>query len=106
MLVEGAGTAPPWPALPIPLLPRLAVAAGIVWWGARRDARWVVPFAAAISVPALWPGAFAILAACWPLRGAARRERADQTAAVADYHAPDVADALGESRRGRAPSTA
>ena len=68
MLGTSAGTPPPWPALPIPLWLRLPVAAAIVVWGARRDARWTVPVAAAISVPALWPGAFAILAACWPLR--------------------------------------
>jgi hypothetical protein len=68
MLRETAGTSPPWPALPVPLLVRLPLAALIVLWGARRDARWTVPVAAAISVPALWPGAFAILAACWPLR--------------------------------------
>ena len=68
MLSDSAGTPPPWPALPIPLWLRLPVAAIVVLWGARRDARWTVPVAAAISVPALWPGAFAILAACWPLR--------------------------------------
>lgn len=68
MLRDSAGTPPPWPALPIPLWVRLPVAAAIVVAGARRDARWTVPVAAAISVPALWPGAFAILAACWPLR--------------------------------------
>ena len=57
MLVDSAGTPPPWPALPIPLWLRLPIAALIVIWGARRDARWTVPVAAAISVPALWPGA-------------------------------------------------
>ena len=70
MLRDSAGTPPPWPALPIPLLLRLPLAALIVLWGARRDARWTVAVAAAISVPALWPGSFAILAACWPLRSA------------------------------------
>jgi len=68
MLRDSAGTQPPWPALPIPLMVRLPIAALIVVWGARRDARWTVALGAAISVPALWPGAFAILAACWPLR--------------------------------------
>jgi hypothetical protein len=72
MLRDSAGTPPPWPALPIPLWIRLPIAAAIVFAGARRDARWTVPVAAAISVPALWPGAFAILAACWPLRSTQR----------------------------------
>jgi hypothetical protein len=83
MLRDSAGTAPPWPALPIPLWIRLPIAAGIVVAGARRDAAWTVPLAAAISVPALWPGAFAILAACWPLRASqpapARTGAAHQT---------------------------
>jgi hypothetical protein len=68
MLRDNAGPLPPWPALPIPLWLRLPVAAAIIVWGARRDARWTVPLGAALAVPALWPGAFAILAACWPLR--------------------------------------
>jgi hypothetical protein len=113
MLASSAGTPPPWPALPVPLVPRLTVAAAVVWWGARRDHRWTVPLAAAISVPALWPGAFAMLAACWPLR-----RRADETvpegiasvsAATPDYHAPDAPDRLGRTtgkRAGARPSTA
>jgi len=79
VLAQNAGTPPPWPALPIPLLLRLPVAALIVTWGARTNRRWTVPLAAALSVPALWPGAFAILAACWRL-----------TPAADGYHAPDV----------------
>jgi hypothetical protein len=79
MLIESAGVPPPWPALPIPLLVRLPAAALIVAWGARTDRRWTVPLAAAIANPALWPGSFAILAACWRLNPDA-----------ADYHAPDV----------------
>ncbi len=97
ILVTGAGTQPPWPALPIPIWVRLPVAAAIVWWGAKRDARWTVPLAAALSVPALWPGAFAILAACWPLRG-----HAQAGAAAAredpDYHAPDARQPGGERK--------
>lgn len=78
MLTASAGTPPPWPALPIPLWLRLPVAASIVVWGARTDRVWTVPLAAALSLPALWPGGLAVLAACWRLR-----------AAPADYHAPD-----------------
>jgi hypothetical protein len=86
MLRDSAGTPPPWPALPIPLTLRIPVAALIVVWGARRDARWTVALAAAISVPALWPGAFAILAACWPLRSS----RAPIAARSRDYHPSDA----------------
>jgi hypothetical protein len=105
ILVEGAGVPPPWPALPIPIWLRLPVAAGIVWFGAKRDLRWTVPIAAALAVPALWPGAFAILAACLPL---SRRSPAGATGpagasaaataaeATRDYHAPDARQPRGE----------
>ena len=79
MLSQNAGVPPPWPALPIPLLLRLPVAAVIVVWGARTNRRWTVALAAALSVPALWPGSFAILAACWRL-----------SPSPDGYHAPDV----------------
>lgn len=88
MLTQSAGTPPPWPALPIPLWLRLPVAAAIVLWGARRDARWTVPVAAALALPALWPGGFAILAACWPLR-----HRAEATAAAATRMAESPSNA-------------
>lgn len=79
MIADSAGVPPPWPALPIPLWVRLPAAAAVVWWGARRDKRWTVPLSAALAVPALWPGSFAILAACWRLQP------------LADvYHAPDA----------------
>jgi hypothetical protein len=91
MLARSAGVAPPWPALPVPLWLRLPIAAALVVWGARRDARWTVAAAVAISVPALWPGAFAILAAVWPLR---RADRADNPTSAAQlergYHAADA----------------
>lgn len=97
MLVNMAGTPPPWPALPIPIWLQLPVAAAIVWWGAKRDLRWTVPVAAALSVPALWSGAFAILAACWPLR---RHANSDAPAAreVPDYHAADARQPRGDRK--------
>ena len=96
MLATSAGVEPPWPALPLPLWIRLPLAAAIVIWGARRDARWTVAVAAAISVPALWPGAFAILAAAWPLRHrevqpeAASADPAAAEASDRGYHAADA----------------
>lgn len=85
MLRDSAGIPPPWPAMPIPLWLRLPVAALIVVWGARRDARWTVPVAAAVALPALWPGGLAILAACWPLRSS----RTVNAAHDEQYHAQD-----------------
>jgi len=101
MLLDSAGTQPPWPALPVPLWLRLPAAGALIWWGARRDARWVVPVGAALAVPALWPGAFAILAACWPLRRAAGRTPAQGAfgAASGGYHAPDAIEQPGAGAR-------
>ena len=92
MVLGSAGTPPPWPALPVPLWVRLPIAALIVVWGARTDRMWTVPAAAALSLPALWPGGFAILAAWWGL-GWAR----------AHYHAPD---AVRPDERASAPGLA
>lgn len=76
MILDSAGVAPPWPALPIPLWLRLPVAAAIVIWGALTNRRWAVPLSAALAVPALWPGSFAILAACWRLYPDAQKDKA------------------------------
>ena len=79
VLFDSAGTTPPPPALPIPLLWRLPFAALLVLWGARSNRAWVVPAGATLALPALWPGGFAILAACWRL-----------PPAPGGYHAPDA----------------
>ena len=78
MLGNSATTPPPWPAIPVPLWLRLPAAAAIVWWGAKTDRPWTIALSAALALPALWPGGFAILAAYW------RLSKSD-----ADYHAPD-----------------
>jgi hypothetical protein len=57
-------------ALPIPLLPRLVVAALIIAWGARADRKWTVPVGVTIASPVVWMGALAILTAVPPLLSA------------------------------------
>lgn len=47
----------------MPLWLRLAVALGVVAWGARTDRRWTVALAATLGLPILWPSGFAICAA-------------------------------------------
>ena len=94
MLLDSAGTPPPWPALPIPLWLRLPIAAAIVWWGATRDARWTVPVAAALAVPAMWPGSLAIMAACWPLLKGAQRPT--QEPPSGNYHPADDPQRAGD----------
>jgi hypothetical protein len=120
MLSESAAAAPPWPALPIPLWLRLPVAAAVIWWGARRDLRWTVPIGAALALPALWLGGFAILAAVWPLRSRAAGSSVSSSPASTDtsatvapvgavsvqsggYHAADALEPTGSDAR---PSTA
>jgi len=45
----------PADALQIPLLPRVAVAVGVVAFGARTDRRWTIPVAMTLAMPTLWP---------------------------------------------------
>ena len=65
----GATVVVPRQAVPIPLPFRLLVAALLIMWGARTDRAWVIPIAAALSVPFLWWNVLAILVACVPLVG-------------------------------------
>ena len=44
-----------------PLWIRLPLAVCIVWWGARRDRRWVIPIAVLLATPVLGLGSFAVL---------------------------------------------
>jgi len=42
----------PSPAVaPVPLIPRLVIAVGLVAWGARTDRRWTVPVALCLAIP-------------------------------------------------------
>jgi hypothetical protein len=50
-----------------PLLARLPVAALIVVWAARTDRRWLVPVAAVIAMPVMWPNSYSVLVAVIPL---------------------------------------
>jgi hypothetical protein len=53
-----------------PLLPRVAVAALLVAWGARTDRAWTVPLAALVALPAVWVmGSSVLLGAIPSLRG-------------------------------------
>jgi hypothetical protein len=89
MLRDSAGVQQPLPALPIPLWLRLPVAVAVIWWGARRNARWTVPLGAALALPALWLGGLAMLAACWPLRS----PRAAAAYGIASEGVPDAVPA-------------
>lgn len=52
----------------VPLLVRLPLALVVLWLGARRDARWVVPIACLLALPVIRTTGLVLLVACWPLR--------------------------------------
>jgi hypothetical protein len=56
-----------WPLFPVPLVLRLAIAATIVWYGARRGWAWTVAVAATLALPNLWPVNLTLLVAAIPL---------------------------------------
>jgi hypothetical protein len=53
--------------LPVPLLPRLVVAAILTVAGALADRRWLVPVAVTVALPVIWLNGLAVLAAVVPL---------------------------------------
>jgi glycosyl transferase family 87 len=61
----GPNTAGLWGA--IPLVVRLPAAAVIVVFAARTDRRWLVPIAAIVAMPVVWPNAYSVAVAVIPL---------------------------------------
>lgn len=51
----------------IPLLLRLPVAVGVLWWGAQGNRRWVVPIVVLLAMPVIRITALCLLVACVPL---------------------------------------
>ncbi len=47
--------------LPVPLLPRLALAVAIIAWGAWSDRRWTLPIGVTLALPVVWLNGLAIL---------------------------------------------
>lgn len=62
-LLANTSAAPGGAWVPVPLWLRVAVAAGLVVWGARTDRIWTVPVATTIALPMLWFTGFAVLVA-------------------------------------------
>ncbi len=56
-----------WSYLAVPELLRLPIAVAILWWGARTDRYWTVPFAVTLAMPILWANIACILVGCIPL---------------------------------------
>jgi hypothetical protein len=53
--------------IPVPLLPRLVLAAVVVLFASLTDRRWLVPVAVVLALPVIWSNSLAILAAVYPL---------------------------------------
>jgi hypothetical protein len=51
-----------FPLFPIPLLPRLGLAAALIAWGARSNHRWTLLVGTTLALPILWPANLAMLA--------------------------------------------
>lgn len=69
LLVRSFGEPQPvlWSYLAAPEWLRLPIAIAILWWGARSDRYWTVPFAATLAMPILWANVACILLGCIPL---------------------------------------
>jgi hypothetical protein len=76
---DQAPTATPGWYIPVPLLPRLMIAAILVVWGALTDRPWVLPIAMACALPLVWLNGLAVLAGLLPAwrQRAAERRRAE-----------------------------
>jgi hypothetical protein len=69
----------PFDALPVPLLPRLVVAAMLIAWGAHGSRTWVLPVGVVIAMPVIWVISLTPLIALWPRD---RLEAADEARAA------------------------
>jgi hypothetical protein len=58
-----SGNIPPETSLPVPLVPRAALAILLIAWGALHDRRWTIPVAITLAMPTLWLIALAPLVA-------------------------------------------
>lgn len=54
--------------VPIPIVPRVMVAAALLAFAGRTNRPWLVPVAVAVAMPSIWPISFAPLVALWDLR--------------------------------------
>jgi glycosyl transferase family 87 len=61
------------PYLPVPLIVRLPLAAGVVAWGGLTDRRWTVPVGVTLALPVVWLNSLAVLVALVPLLVPERR---------------------------------
>lgn len=95
--------------VPIPLLPRLPLAALLVAWGALTNRRWTVPVAAWFAIPVLWWTTAAMLVAAVPLvawvsRSSRRTSGAWPSARTSDWRSrlrrpPGSPEPVGSSER-------
>jgi hypothetical protein len=63
LLASSTGSSTVPGSVPIPLVLRLPVAAGVIVLAARRDMRWLLPVGVLLAMPVIWWGSLAILVA-------------------------------------------
>jgi hypothetical protein len=73
-LQVAGGAPPPYLAMPLPL--RCAAAAALLLAGVATDRPWVVPVAAAVSLPFLWLNGLCVALGAAPILRAERRAKA------------------------------
>lgn len=56
-----------WSYLAIPIWLRMPIAIWMIYWGAKTNRYWTVPFAVTLAMPILWANIACILVACIPL---------------------------------------
>jgi hypothetical protein len=95
----GATALPQVGTLP-PLMIRLPAAALLVWFAARTDRAWLVPFACVLAMPTIWIQSSALLLAAFPLYwDRARFESPKRASAIAQVAQPSVRPAMKSEGR-------
>lgn len=61
IMVESFGVARERTA--VPMVARLPIAVGMLWWAARHDSAWMVPIAVVVALPVTWEGTLIALGA-------------------------------------------
>jgi Glycosyltransferase family 87 len=84
-----------FPLFPVPLLPRLGLAAALIAWGARSNRRWTLLVGATLALPILWPANLAMLAGLPLLINRAGVTRSDPVVDPAPSGPPVQGPAVG-----------
>ena len=105
-LIANTGVNIDWPYFPVPLLVRLPIAAVLALLAGVRNWRWLVPVAATLAMPALWPVNLTLLVAIFPLLPKRQSVPSSNEGVAAAAVAGSGSVAPAESRTRPTPETA